>query len=112
MLPTLVLLGVGFALAYGPLTMAATEDVDESEHGLAAGLLYTAIQFGTALGLSAVTAVSVAALDGGGGVFTGADGLSAVRVALWVPVAAALAAAVVTAFGLRTRPVPVSAAAG
>lgn len=105
MLPTLVLLGAGFALAYGPLTMAATDDVDESEHGLAAGLLYTAIQFGTALGLSAVTAVSVAALDGS---FAGDTGLAAVRAALWVPLVAALAAVTVTAFGLRTRRVPVS----
>jgi predicted MFS family arabinose efflux permease len=57
MLPTMLLLGVAFSLAYGPLTMAATEGVDEREHGLAGGLLYTATQFGTALGLSAVTAV-------------------------------------------------------
>jgi MFS family permease len=102
MLPTLILLGTGFALAYGPLTMAATDDVDDDEHGLAAGLLYTAMQFGTALGLSAVTAVSVAAL-GGGTAVSGAAGLDAIRVALWVPLVAAVAAVVVTAFGLRTR---------
>ncbi len=58
--------------------MAATEGVDEDEHGLAGGLLYTAMQFGTALGLSAVTAVSVA---------TG-SGPDALRTALVVPVAA------------------------
>ncbi|MFC5004544.1 MFS transporter [Dactylosporangium cerinum] len=103
MLPALVLLGLGFSLAYGPLTMAATDDIDEDEHGLAAGLLYTALQFGTALGLSAVTAVSVAALDGGSGAFTGDTGLAAVRVALWVPLAATVVAVAVTAFGLRTR---------
>ncbi|MFC7649280.1 hypothetical protein ACFQX6_59400 [Streptosporangium lutulentum] len=32
----MVLLGLAFSLAYGPLTMAAVEDVDEHEHGLAA----------------------------------------------------------------------------
>lgn len=54
----MILLGLAFSLAYGPLTMAATDGIDEHEHGLAGGLLYTAIQFGTALGLSAVTAVN------------------------------------------------------
>ncbi|MCD0453752.1 MFS transporter [Actinocorallia sp. API 0066] len=91
MLPTLFLLGLAFSLAYGPLTMAATEGVADDEHGLASGLLYTSIQFGMALGLSAVTAVSVAA-------GTGLDGL---RAALAVPVAAALVGAVVIAYGLR-----------
>ncbi|WP_433351909.1 MFS transporter [Microtetraspora malaysiensis] len=93
MLPALLLLGLAFSLAYGPLTMAATEGVDEDEHGLAGGLLYTAMQFGTALGLSAVTAVSVAA----------GSGLDALRTALAVPVVAAVLGAVVIAFGLRTR---------
>ncbi|WP_307832453.1 MFS transporter [Planomonospora sp. ID91781] len=114
MLPTMALLGLAFSLAYGPLTMAATEGVDEREHGLAGGLLYTAIQFGTALGLSAVTAVHVAAL--GGGASPGAE-LAALRTVLAVPVAAAVLAAVVTAFGLRARraagvPGPAPAPAG
>ncbi|TMR01147.1 MFS transporter [Actinomadura soli] len=100
MFPIIALLGTAFALAYGPLTMAATEGVDESEHGTAGGLFYTSIQFGTALGLSAVTAVQVAAL--GGGTSPGA-GLDALRTALAVPFAAALLAALITAFGLRAR---------
>lgn len=91
MLPALLLLGLAFALVYGPLTMAATEGVKEQEHGLAGGLLYTAMQFGMALGLSAVTAVSVSA----------GTGLDALRTALVVPLAAALLGVVVLAFGLR-----------
>lgn len=98
MLPTMLLLGLAFSLAYGPLTMAATEGVAEERQGLAGGLLYTAIQFGTALGLSAVTAVNVAALGG-----DAATGLESVRTALAVPVAAAVLAVLVTAFGLRAR---------
>ena len=87
MLPTLLLLGLAFSLAYGPLTMAATDGIDEHEHGLAGGLLYTSIQFGTALGLSAVTAVSVAAL---GDATTAETRLDALRTALFVPLAAAV----------------------
>ncbi|MEU8317278.1 MFS transporter [Nonomuraea sp. NPDC048881] len=98
MLPTMLLLGLAFSLTYGPLTMAATEGVAEDRQGLAGGLLYTAMQFGTALGLSAVTAVNVAALGGGA-----APTLNSLRIALAVPVAVAVAAVLVTAFGLRAR---------
>ncbi|WP_207946042.1 MFS transporter [Actinomadura sp. 7K534] len=100
MFPIIGLLGLSFALVYGPLTMAATEGVDEREHGVAGGLFYTAIQFGMALGLSAVTAVKVAALSGG----SREAGLDALRIALTVPVAAVLAAVLITALGLRTSP--------
>ncbi|WP_326559930.1 MFS transporter [Micromonospora sp. NBC_01796] len=99
MVPTMLLLGLAFSLAYGPLTMAGTDGVRESEHGLAGGLLYTAIQFGTALGLSAVTAVNVAALadDGSPGA-----ALDALRSALLVPLALVVLGAAITAFGLRS----------
>ncbi len=88
LLPMLVLVGVAFALAYGPLTLAATEGVVESEQGLAGGLLLTGFQFGAALGLALVTIVLVG--DGSGGV-TVAD----YRRALLVPVVLALSAALV-----------------
>ncbi|MFG1790335.1 MFS transporter [Nocardia sp. NPDC049149] len=101
-LPTMLLLAVAFALAYGPLTIAATDGIAEAEHGLAGGLLYTAIQFGAALGISVVTAVNVAAVDAGK---LGIDGL---RVALIVPVVAAALAAVIAAAGLRRTAIPAS----
>ncbi|WP_380284356.1 MFS transporter [Kitasatospora purpeofusca] len=97
MFPTMILTGLAFALAYGPLTIAATDGVAEEEQGLAGGLLNTAFQFGAALGLSAVTAVHLAA--------TGPDrsGLDGFRAALAVPVAAVALGALVTASGLRRR---------
>ncbi|MER5935090.1 MFS transporter [Streptomyces sp. NPDC002054] len=95
MLPGLVLLGLAFALVYGPLTIVATEGVAEEDQGLAGGLLYTAFQFGAALGLSAVTAVS-AAVPG--------STLDGYRAGLFVPFAAVLLAAAVSAAGLRSRP--------
>jgi MFS family permease len=105
MLPAFLLLGLAFSLAYGPLTMAGTEDVDPAEHGLAGGLLYTAMQFGTALGLAAVSAVHALAL-------AGATELDALRSALLVPLAAAALGAMVVASGLRRRrPAPTSAGA-
>ncbi|MER7506443.1 MFS transporter [Nonomuraea pusilla] len=97
MFPTMIILGVAFALAYGPLTIVATDGVEESEQGLAGGLLYTSFQFGAALGLAAGTAVIVAATAGD----SPADLLGGYRAALAVPIAAAVLAAVVSAFGLR-----------
>jgi predicted MFS family arabinose efflux permease len=66
MLPTFVLAGLGFALAYGPLNIAATNGVAPEEQGLAGGLVNTSFQFGGALVLAIVTAV-VNANDGSDG---------------------------------------------
>ena len=41
MLPSLVAMGFAFTLAYGTLAIGATDGVEEAEHGLAGGLLYT-----------------------------------------------------------------------
>ncbi|MER0246062.1 MFS transporter [Streptomyces sp. HSW2009] len=100
MFPSFITLGLAFSLAYGPLTIVATEGIAEEEQGLAGALLYTAFQFGAALGLSTVTAVSTAA--------TGDDGtpgalLDGYHAALLVPFTAAVLAVLISAFGLRGR---------
>ncbi len=86
--------------AFGPLTIAATEGVDESEQGLASALFNASVQFGAALVLAVVTAVNVVA--------TGDDGssealLDGYRTALIVPLVGVSLAALVTASGLRRR---------
>ena len=57
MLPTFILAGIGFALTFGPLNMAATGGVAPEEQGLASGLVYTSFQIGGAVGLAIATAV-------------------------------------------------------
>ncbi|MEU7075515.1 MFS transporter [Streptomyces narbonensis] len=99
MFPSLIILGLAFSLAYGPLTILATDGVAEEEQGVAGGLLYTSFQFGAALGLSFVAAVNIAATDGTSPTAL----LDGYRAALVVPLVAALAAAVISAFGLRGR---------
>ncbi|MEV3859519.1 MFS transporter [Streptomyces sp. NPDC050095] len=98
MFPTLVLAGTAFALAYGPLTIAATDGVAEHEQGLASGLLHTSTQFGSALGISAVTAVYGLSLNG----TTPTDILTAYRTALTVPVAMVILGATTMALGVRS----------
>ena len=97
MFPTMILLGLAFALAYGPLTIAATDGIAADEQGLAGGLFNTAFQFGAALGLSAVSAISVYSLADP----SPAGRLEALQTALLVPVAATALAVLVIATGLR-----------
>lgn len=99
MFPSLLVLGLAFSLAYGPLTIAGTEGIEEEEQGVAGGLLYTSFQFGAALGLSAAAAVDIAATDGS----SPGELLDGYKAALIVPLAAALGAALISAFGLRKR---------
>ncbi|MFI0465313.1 MFS transporter [Saccharopolyspora sp. 5N102] len=102
MLPGLILLSLAFSLVYGPLTIVATDGIDEADQGLAGGLLYTSFQFGAALGLSTVTAVNIAATASE----TPAAMLDGYHAALVVPLAAALIAGLISAFGLRPRKSP------
>src|SRR5829696_5112529 len=59
-LPTILLLGLGFALTYPAANMAATSGVPDHEQGLASGLVNTSFQLGGAVGLAIVTAVITA----------------------------------------------------
>jgi MFS family permease len=56
-LPTILLLGIGFALVYPAVNIQATSGIGDSEQGLASGLVNTAFQVGGALGLAIITAV-------------------------------------------------------
>ncbi len=62
--PSMVLLGVGFTLAFTSLNIQATAGIPDNEQGLAGGLLNTSLQVGGAIGLAVVTAVLTA--NGGG----------------------------------------------
>jgi EmrB/QacA subfamily drug resistance transporter len=102
MLPTMLLAGLGFALAFGPLNIAATTGVAPMEQGLAGGLLNTSFQFGGALFLAVVTAVNNANVGTDG---TNQALLDGFHPALVVSVIAAVLG--VAAIGLGRRPQPV-----
>jgi MFS family permease len=57
LLPTMLLLGLGFAIGFPAVNVQATNGVTDDEQGLASGLLSTSIQLGAAIGLAAVSAV-------------------------------------------------------
>jgi EmrB/QacA subfamily drug resistance transporter len=66
-LPGLGLVALGNGLAFAPTMITATSGVAEDEQGVASGLMNTAQELGTALGLAALAAVAV-------GSVTAADG--------------------------------------
>jgi predicted MFS family arabinose efflux permease len=104
-LPTVLLAGVGFALAFGPLNIAATSGVAPEEQGLAGGLLNTSFQFGGALVLAVVTAV----VDANTGASRTPQALlDGFHPALVVPLIAAVLGIVAMASGLRRRPATVT----
>jgi EmrB/QacA subfamily drug resistance transporter len=103
MFPTFVFAGLGFALAYGPLNIAATNGVPAEEQGLASGLVSTSFQFGGALVLAVATAVNNANVGADGSPSALLDGFQA---AIAVSVIAAGLGVVVTALRGRARPEP------
>jgi hypothetical protein len=98
LLPTVVLGGLGFALAYGPLNMAATNGIAPSEQGLAGGLVSSSFQFGGALALALVTAVLHSSTGTDGSPQALLDGFHAA-----IGVSLAIAIAGVAAITLRRR---------
>ncbi|WP_406195981.1 MFS transporter [Kitasatospora sp. NBC_01560] len=95
-LPSMILLGIGFALAFPSVNIAATDGVADEEQGLASGLVNTAFQVGSAIVLAVVTAVITA--GSGGGESAGAQ-LDGYRPALVLVTAVALIGFVVAATG-------------
>jgi hypothetical protein len=103
MLPTFLLTGLGFGLAYGPLNIAATNGVAPEEQGLAGGLVNTSFQFGGALVLAVATAVNNASAGSGGSPQALMDGFHAAIVVSLVVAALGVA---VTLLRRRSGAVP------
>jgi EmrB/QacA subfamily drug resistance transporter len=62
-LPSMVLLGFGAGMAFNPVLMAAMNDVEPSEAGLASGVVNTSFMMGGALGLAVLASVAASRTD-------------------------------------------------
>jgi EmrB/QacA subfamily drug resistance transporter len=58
LLPSFILVGVGMAVAFVAVTIAALEGVQPANAGIASGLVNTSRQIGGAIGLAAITTVA------------------------------------------------------
>jgi EmrB/QacA subfamily drug resistance transporter len=57
-LPAMLLLGIGAGMGFNPLLLAAMNDVDPSDSGLASGVVNTAFMMGGALGLAILASIA------------------------------------------------------
>lgn len=57
-LPGMLLLGLGAGMAFNPVLVAAMNDVDPSESGLASGIVNTSFMMGGALGLAIISSLA------------------------------------------------------
>ena len=64
LLPTMILLGIGFALSFPSINAQATSGIADHEQGLASGLVNTSIQVGGAIVLAVISAVLGSSSDG------------------------------------------------
>lgn len=101
-LPSVVLLGIGFALAFPSINVQATAGIKDSEQGLAAGLIQTSTQVGAALVLAVTTAL-VSSHGQAAGTVSAQAMLEQYRPGLILSAAVAIAALLVAAAPSRRR---------
>lgn len=59
-LPSMILLGLGAGMAFNPVLLAAMNDVEPQDSGLASGIVNTSFMMGGALGLAILASVAAA----------------------------------------------------
>jgi MFS family permease len=62
-LPSMILLGLGAGMAFNPVLLAAMSDVEESDAGLASGVVNTSFMMGGALGLAVLASLAASQTD-------------------------------------------------
>ena len=102
-LPPMIVLGFGIGLAFNPVLLAAMSDVDQSEAGLASGVVNTSFMMGGALGLAVLASLAASRSNtlraGGDSVIDALNG--GYHVAFVVGAAFAAVAAVLSGILLR-----------
>jgi MFS family permease len=62
-LPSMILLGLGAGIAFNPVLLAAMNDVEPQEAGLASGFVNTSFMMGGALGLAVLASIAASRSD-------------------------------------------------
>jgi sugar phosphate permease len=110
----MLLLGTGAGIAFNPMLLAAMNDVEPAESGLASGVVNTAFMMGGALGLAILA--SLAASTTSAALAGGAEARAALnagyRVAFLIGAGCAAAGALIGAAFLRPKPQAAGALAG
>jgi MFS family permease len=111
LLPPLMLLALGAGIAFNPMLLAAMGDVDQSEAGLASGVVNTSFMMGGALGLAILASIATSRTDNL--LSSGEEQLVALNSGYHVAflVGAVFAVAASTIAGALLRPLPQGAQA-
>ena len=106
-LPSMILLGFGAGMAFNPVLLAAMNDVEPTEAGLASGVVNTSFMMGGALGLAILASLAASRTDSLRS--SGESALEALtggyHLAFLVGAAFAIAAATIGVVGLRSASV-------
>jgi EmrB/QacA subfamily drug resistance transporter len=94
-LPTMILIGIGFALCFPMLNIQATAGIANEEQGVASGLVQTSFQVGGAIVLAVITAIVSTQATG-----SPSEIVDGYRTALEVVLAVSAAGLAVMVFGL------------
>lgn len=70
-LPAMILLGIGAGMALNPVLLAAMNDVDTHESGLASGIVNTSFMMGGALGLAILASLAASRTAATGSILSG-----------------------------------------
>jgi MFS family permease len=100
LLPTMVLLGIGFSLVFTTLQVEGTTGVGDNEQGLAAGILQTSFQVGGALVMAAVSAIISTGTEVGA---SASETLAVFHTGLFVVAGLAIAGFLLSLLGLQVR---------
>jgi nitrate/nitrite transporter NarK len=98
-LPTMILIGIGFALCFPMLNIQATAGIADDEQGVASGLVQTSFQVGGAIVLAVITAIVSTQATG-----SPSQVVDGYRTALEVVLGVAAVGLVIVATGLIARP--------
>jgi hypothetical protein len=98
-LPTMILIGIGFALCFPMLNIQATSGIADNEQGVASGLVQTSFQVGGAIVLAVITAIVSAHGSG-----TATEVVDAYRTALLVVTGVAAAGLAIILASLINTP--------
>jgi EmrB/QacA subfamily drug resistance transporter len=105
-LPGMLLLGLGCGMALNPVMLAAMNDVDPSESGLASGVVNTSFMMGGALGLAVLASIAAARSESLAGAPAAAALTAGYHVAFAIGAACAGVAALLAAVLLRAPAAP------
>jgi len=102
-LPGMVLLGVGAGMAFNPVLLAAMNDVEPEDSGLASGVVNTAFMLGGSLGLAILASLAAARTHEAAGEGTRAALNAGYHLAFAAGAVSAALAAIAGAVLIRTR---------